>query len=88
MFKTKKLMKKLLFTFGLILISFPIIGGLFYGVGLFILFINPEAKYSVRMSHFQDLVIYNSPNTPIFLGLCGLTGAYLLFSLKSSNLKG
>ncbi|RNI34807.1 hypothetical protein EFY79_14050 [Hanamia caeni] len=73
---------------GLILLLFPVIGGLiFYLEGLSILHkvINVKNVSGVFWVYYGDSTA--ASNTPIFLGLCGLAGAYLLANYKSSKME-
>jgi hypothetical protein len=72
---TMKSIEKIKFILGLILLSFPIIGGLiFFLEGFGVLFV---------LLDYNNLSDIFDKDTPIFLGLCGIGGSILLNSVKT-----
>ena len=72
---TMKSIEKIKFILGLILLSFPIICGvIFFLEGFGVLFV---------LIDFSNLSIIFDKDTPIFLGLCGISGSILLNSVKT-----
>ncbi len=79
-----KNLEKIKFICGLIMISFAILGGIFFyfeslGIG--------EVWYDLSRSDgfywlWTGVNNGGSSNAPIFLGICGFAGAYLLASVK------
>ncbi|MDD4110705.1 MAG: hypothetical protein PHS54_04045 [Clostridia bacterium] len=78
-----KNIEKIKFIFGLTLVSFAIIGGLVFYLESFEIL---DGFLDGRHSRIFWTITYDdsvaTSNTPIFLGLCGLAGAYLLSSVK------
>jgi hypothetical protein len=81
-----KEIEKIKFVCGLILLSFAILGGLiFYLEGFRIL--NEMLDVTKQSRVWQDGYGEGSgaSNASIFLGLCGIAGAYLLASVKPTK---
>lgn len=78
-----KYIEKIKFICGLTLVAFAIIGGLiFYFESFKIL---NKVLRTAKTSHIWEGGYgegSGASNTPIFLGLCGLAGAYLLASVR------
>lgn len=65
---------------GLVLVSFAILAGLIFYLESFGILNNTLEPY---VSYVFTRGESGASNTPIFLGLCGLSGAYLLSSVKN-----
>ena len=65
---------------GLVLVSFAILAGLIFYLESFGILKNTLLPY---VSYVFTRGESGASNTPIFLGLCGLSGAYLLSSVKN-----
>ncbi len=75
---------------GIMLLSFAILGGLIFfleGFGMFNNIYNYGNLSGIYEGGWTGDSGGGASNTPIFLGLCGLAGAYLLASIKKENLK-
>jgi len=71
---------------GLILLLFPVLGGLIFyleSFGILHKVLDVKNVSGIFWVYFGDSAA--SSNTPIFLGLCGLAGAYLLSNYKSQK---
>ena len=81
-----KNIEKIKFICGLTLISFAIIGGLIFYLESFKI-LNEVLDLKNQSRIWMDGYGEGSgaPNTSIFLGLCGLAGAYLLASVKPTK---
>lgn len=69
---------------GIILLSFTVIGGFIFFLDSFLpkgVFLFPGKISYVFLSSSNG----GSSNAPIFLGLCGIAGAYLLCTVKVPN---
>jgi hypothetical protein len=74
-----KSIEKIKFILGIILLSFPLIGGvIFYLEGFRVL--EEVLDYDYISNIFDN-------DTPIFLGLCGIGGSILLNSVKTDSLE-
>jgi hypothetical protein len=81
-----KEIEKVKFVCGLILVSFAIIGGLiFYLESLTILDTVFDVQNQSRIWEDGFGEGSGASNTSIFLGLCGLAGAYLLASVRPTK---
>jgi len=82
-----KNIEKIKFILGITLVGFAILGGLIFFFESF------EILDEVLGDKYHTSQIWQqgrgdgsgASSTPIFLGLCGLAGAYLLASIKPSN---
>ncbi len=79
-----KNLEKIKFICGLTLVSFAITGGLIFYLESF------KILEHILSTSYTSLIWEDgsgdgsgASNTPIFLGLCGIAGAYLLASVKS-----
>lgn len=84
-----KNIEQIKFVCGLTLLSFAIIGGLVVYLESFKI-LESLLNYNKLSGIFGGGWIYNksgggASNTPIFLGLCGLSGAYLLANTKETS---
>jgi hypothetical protein len=70
--------EKIKFIYGLTLVTFAIIGGVIF-------FLESFKILDEVLSTSKTSRIWEEDSTPIFLGLCGLAGAYLLASVKQKN---
>ena len=70
--------EKIKFIYGLTLVTFAIIGGIIF-------FLESFKILDEVLSTTKTSRIWEEDSTPIFLGLCGLAGAYLLASVKPTN---
>ena len=83
-----KNIEKIKFICGLTLVSFAILGGLIFYLESFKI-MESLLNYGKLSGIFEGGWVLDSgggaSNTPIFLGLCGLAGAYLLASIRPSK---
>lgn len=78
-----KNIEKIKFITGLTLLSFAIICGLIFFLESFKVLDNLFGSYNISSIWERGSGDGSgASNTPIFLGLCGLSGAYLLASVK------
>lgn len=80
-----KNIEKIKFICGLTLVSFAIIGGLIFYIESFEIFENILYEYTSSIFRRGYGDGSGSSQTPVFLGLCGLAGAYLLASVRPSK---
>ena len=78
-----KNIKKIKFICGLTLVSFAILGGLLFYLESFKIVEKVLSAYDISYIFRRGSGDGSGASqTPIFLGLCGLAGAYLLASVK------
>lgn len=82
-----KNIEKIKFICGLTLVSFAIIGGLIFYIESFEIFDKILYEYTSSIFRRGSGDGSGSSQTPIFLGLCGLAGAYLLASVKPTKME-
>lgn len=83
-----KEIEKIKFICGLTLVSFAILGGLIFYLESFKImesFLNYGGLSAVFEGGWVPDSGGGASNVPIFLGLCGLSGAYLLSSVRPSK---
>tara|TARA_R110002096_G_scaffold350238_1_gene543310 strand:+ start:181 stop:423 length:243 start_codon:yes stop_codon:yes gene_type:complete len=77
-------LEKIKFWLGIVLISFAVIGGIIFFIEMFFHSSNSSLAFGYTSSRKGILLV--ALNTPIFFGLCAIAGAWLIISVKKTDL--